>query len=168
MPFGKRKHNEHDDSASEMDSSGEENNGALSRKSESSDGTGSSDEVGRDEESNDEELFEFVDVSLNPLQNDVLRSAMIDNDAELWLVRIPRHSSLREDLLGSEIELPSEHLQASRSISGLKAGSFKGNYMYYDHGPTSTTGPRPVFVTGDGSGKAQVEIGAFGARREMI
>lgn len=166
-----RNNEEYYDSASGVDSSDESNGSSLSgservprtrnaekegEKSFEEEQSSENEQRSGEEQSDEEGQCETVDVPLNPMENDILRAAL-EGDSEIWLVRVPRHATLRNELLGSEITIQSEETRAS--ISGRNAGYFKGSYAYRDHGPLAPTGPRPVFVTRDASGTPQMEIG---------
>lgn len=118
---------------------------------------------GEEQEHVGEEKFEVEDAPLEPLNNEAFMNTLKDEDTELWLLRVPRHSSLRNDLVGSDIFVDSDESLCDSSTSGREAGSFKGNYVFRDHGPAGNNDPRPVFVVRNETGKACLQVGKYSA-----
>lgn len=107
-----------------------------------------------------EEDIVYEDVQLEPLAHPFAKSALDDEDTELWLVRMPRHAALRKAVEGSEIQLADAVEEQSSATTDRIAGTCKGYYVYRDHG-LADEGMRATFVTRDKSGKAKLQVGSL-------
>lgn len=131
-------------------------NGAERSDSEYTD----SEREGSDGEAPKEEDIVYEDVPLEPLAHPFAKSALEDENTELWLVRMPRHAALRKGVEGSEIQLADAVEEQSSATRDRFAGTCKGYYVYRDHGVADEE-MRATFVTRDKSGKAKLQVGAL-------
>lgn len=76
--------------------------------------------------------------------------AITDSSHELWLLRVPRHSVLRECLVGKEIVVDDQTVQ----------NSVRGNYAFRDASLTPAAQRiRPVVVGAESGGDMQLILG---------
>lgn len=105
------------------------------------------------------EQVEYEQVELDPDTVNITIEELEDEDVELWLVRIPRHRTLTDDLVGAKFRMA---LDSEKGLDRL-AGGLKGSYHFRDQGSAPDKNLRATFVvpTADGDGKLHVGTNYF-------
>jgi hypothetical protein len=121
--------------------------------------SGSSESVGKDEE-NLAVPSVPIPVTVKSVENAAasLRDA-VGGDVELWLMRVPKHSVLRTELLGKEISL------GLGSVQDDQNGMVRRNYYFADaHLSEAAKALRPLLAT-DGPDGPTFKIGPAFSRQ---
>lgn len=128
--------------------------------------------AGDGDDARDANEIAYDDVTLELPDHPVSEADVADDDVELWLVRVPKHDSLVDALVGKTIS--TSVARGKRATGDTLAGRVRGSYNFRDHGATPTRGMRAVFVVpktdggkggsdgdgGDDGQQAQLSIGA--------
>jgi len=110
----------------------------------------------------DEDIkVEYIPAELSSSEVPITSEMLCSEDVELWLVRVPRHHTLRGNLVGSDVEIvegAAGDVQKD-SITDRKVGTLRGSYVFRDHGNVRDAELRAAFVIQDSKNQARLEIG---------
>lgn len=100
--------------------------------------------------------IEYDEVPMDASLCNLTAADLAGQDVELWLVRIPKHPTLLEKIVGKTVSVCDNALA---SLEGdEKCGSLRGSYLFRDHGVAGTRGVRAAFVVSDSGGDASLRI----------
>lgn len=137
-----------------------ESEGSKSEESDENDAVPGNEEANDDEVEDD--IIEYDDIELDASVAPVTLNELMDDDTELWLVRIPKHDILMNGLIGKSMTVDdsTENLR----FKGANIGTFKGSYHFRDNGKAGAQHARAAFVLGndDPTKSSSLQFGKWG------
>lgn len=152
------KSQEHDDELPEDDYASADSEGSEQEDEEEEEDEEQEDEV---EQAQEEPKIEYVPIEFETEDLPVSREDLESSDTELWLVRVPRHETLRNTLVGSEIKISEDKGSGATkdAFTSKMAGTLRGSYTFRDHGMLPDPSLRAAFVVNGDNGQAELGVG---------
>lgn len=148
------------ESSENSDSESDNSSSLDSKESVPNDNDTANGEIDGDEV--DEDVIEYDDVKLDASVVPVTLDELMDDDTELWLLRIPKHDILLNGIVGKSMTVDDSTNKTGRT--NTKIGTFRGSYHFRDHGQAGAQHTRAAFVfnNSDSTNPPSLQVGKWG------